>query len=99
MLCIVQQHVTAEVGISAEDFIRALTGEDYLESGVAHRSAEKEFGNAMAVVEESFGMPDRIQEMFRQICLMDGNREVPGARVSGHLLGDGAFVVCGPVEG
>jgi hypothetical protein len=94
-----QQHVRAEVDVTAQNLIRTFARVDDLVAGRAHRAAEQELRQAVTVVKERFSVPDRVGEMVRQVGL--SNRD--GAKIcSGplrHLASDVPFVVGRLIEG
>ena len=98
-LPIVKQHVAAKVGIAAQDFIRAFSGDDDLVTGVAHGTAQQVLGNAMSIDAKGLGLQDGVGKMIGQIVLPDGDGEEFGSRLGGHLARFFFLVVVGVVEG
>jgi hypothetical protein len=95
---VVLKHVGPKMDVPAKDFIRAFSGIDDLVASVAHRAAEKELRDTVAVAEQRLGMPDRVLEVVRDVGLPDRNGLEIRAGSRRHLAGDVAFVVGGLIE-
>ena len=98
-LLVVEQHVAAEVRVSAEDFIGAFAGNHDLVAGVAYGAAQKVFRHAMGVDAEGLGLQDRIGEVIGEIVLPDGDGVEIGPGLRGHLFGLVFLIVVSAIEG
>src|SRR5262249_42236581 len=83
----------AEVRITAEDLIRAFTGDDHLVSRVADGTAQEVLGHAMCIKAKRFRLKDGIRKMIGQVILMDWDWIKFGPNLSRHLLSFRLLVV------
>ncbi len=59
----VKKHISFEEGVSSEEFVGPLPGNDDFESALAHTPAHVPLGNAECVVEGSLGVPGHFGEV------------------------------------
>src|SRR5262245_33653743 len=92
------QHVAAEVDVTAQDLIGALTRVDHFETGIADRATQEEFGDTVPVPEKRFGMKNCVGEIVGYVRLFDRNGMKIRARQSSHFRGNGTFVIVFLIE-
>ena len=95
---VIAQHVLAKMGIAREHLVGAFSGQDHLETGIAHGAAQHVLRDEVPVQTEGLGVVDRIGEIVGQRILADRNRHPFGARPARHLLGRDTLVIVFMIE-
>src|SRR5262249_54395040 len=97
-LFVVEQHVTTEMRVTAQNLIRAFPRQHDFIPRVAHSTAQKIFGHAVSVEAESFRLQNCVGKMVCKIILPDGDRYEFCACLCRHLLCFFFFVVFASIE-
>src|SRR6476469_2293232 len=98
-LLVVEQHVAAEVRVTAADFIGAFACNHDFVAGVSYGTAQKVFRHTMRVDAEGLRLNDGIGEVIREIVLPNGDGGEIGSRLRGQLFGLCFFIVVSAIEG